>query len=109
LLTGQKPVEGDTLERLVLRHFERAPEARADGAGGRSGAHYRSGPAVHREETGSRPRSFTEVIAELERVTRKEAVPAPTVARRPVALIGVVIAVVLLVAGRRGLLHHQGK
>jgi formylglycine-generating enzyme required for sulfatase activity len=45
-----------------------------------------------------RPRSFTEVIAELERVTRKEAAPAPPVARRPAAPIAAVIAVVLLAA-----------
>jgi formylglycine-generating enzyme required for sulfatase activity len=52
-----------------------------------------------------RPRSFAEVIAEIQRVTRKEPAPAaappPSVSpapRRPVALVGAVAAVVLLVA-----------
>ena len=80
----------------VFRHFERAPEARADGAGRRSGAHCRSGPAMHREETGRPP-------AQLHRGHRRTRAGASScsvspVARRPVALIGAVIAVVLLAA-----------
>jgi serine/threonine-protein kinase len=98
LLTGQKPVEGDTLERLfyAILNEPLKPEPMVQ-----AGVPAPIIDLVLRctaKKPEGRPRSFTEVIAELERVTRKEAVPAPTVARRPVALIGVVIAVVLLVA-----------
>jgi serine/threonine-protein kinase len=98
LLTGQKPVEGDTLERLFFAILNEPlkPEPMV-----RAGT---PGPIVDlvlrctAKKPEGRPRSFTEVIAELERVTHKEAAPALPVARRPVALIAAVIAVVLLAA-----------
>lgn len=98
LLTGQKPVEGDTLERLF---FAILNEPLKPGPMVEAGAPAPIVDLVLRctaKRPEGRPRSFTEVIAELERVTRKEAAPAPPVARRPVALIGVVIAVVVLAA-----------
>ena len=98
LLTGQKPVEGDTLERLF---FAILNEPLKPGPMVEAGAPAPIVDLVLRctaKRPEGRPRSFTEVIAELERVTRKEAAPAPPVARRPVALIGVVIAGVVLAA-----------
>jgi len=101
LLTGQKPVEGDTLERLFFAILNETlkPEPMLQ-----AGAPAPIVDLVLRctaKKPEGRPRSFAEVIAELERVTRKESVAAPPpsvspVARRPVALIGVVIAVVLV-------------
>jgi serine/threonine-protein kinase len=98
LLTGQKPVEGDTLERLF---FAILNEPLKPGPMVEAGAPAAIVDLVLRctaKKPEGRPRSFTEVIAELERVTRKEAAPAPPVARRPVALIAAVIAVVVLAA-----------
>ncbi len=98
LLTGQKPVEGDTLERLFFAILNEPlkPEPMVE-----AGAPAAIVDLVLRctaKKPEGRPRSFTEVVAELERVTRKDAAPAPPAARRPMALIGAVIAVVLLVA-----------
>jgi serine/threonine-protein kinase len=98
LLTGQKPVEGDTLERLF---FAILNEPLKPGPMVEAGAPAPIVDLVLRctaKKPEGRPRSFTEIIAELERVTRKDAAPAPPVARRPVALIGAVIAVVVLAA-----------
>ena len=101
LLTGQKPVEGDTLERLfyAILNEPLKPEPMV-----RAGAPAAIVDLVLRctaKKPEGRPRSFTQVIAEIEKVTRKEAASAPPpsvspVAGRPVALIGAVIAVVLL-------------
>jgi formylglycine-generating enzyme required for sulfatase activity len=98
LLTGQKPVEGDTLERLfyAILNEPLKPEPMVQ-----AGVPAPIIDLVLRctaKKPEGRPRSFTEVIAELERVTRKEAAPAPPAPRRPVALVAAVIAVVLLVA-----------
>jgi serine/threonine-protein kinase len=92
LLTGQKPVEGDTLERLfyAILNEPLKPEPMV-----RAGAPAPIVDLVLRctaKKPEGRPRSFAEVIAEL-------APSSPTpVPRRPVALIGAVIAVVLLAA-----------
>ena len=93
LLTGQKPVEGDTLERLfyAILNEPLKPEPMVE-----AGAPAAIVDLVLRctaKKPEGRPRSFTEVIAELGAVSSIS--PAP---RRPVALIGAVIAVVLLAA-----------
>jgi serine/threonine-protein kinase len=103
LLTGRKPVEGDTLERLfyAILNEPLKPEPMVE-----AGAPAAIVDLVLRctaKKPEGRPRSFTEVIGEMEKVTRKELALAPPpsispVARRPVALIGAVIAVVLLAA-----------
>jgi serine/threonine-protein kinase len=92
LLTGQKPVEGDTLERLFYailnESLKPAPMVEAGAP-----------PAIvdlvlrcTAKEPKGRPRSFTEIIAEL-------APPAPSAApRRSRVLIDAAIALVLLAA-----------
>jgi serine/threonine-protein kinase len=90
LLTGQKPVEGDTLERLfyAILNEPLKPEPMVE-----AGAPAPIVDLVLRctaKKPEGRPRSFTEVIAEL---APSSPTPAP---RRPVALIGAVVAVVLL-------------
>jgi formylglycine-generating enzyme required for sulfatase activity len=101
LLTGQKPVEGDTLERLfyAILNEPLKPEPMVQ-----AGAPAPIVDLVLRctaKKPDGRPQSFAQVIAELEKVTRKEGAPAPPsvspVARRPVVLIGAVIAAVLVV------------
>ncbi|MGA2269567.1 MAG: bifunctional serine/threonine-protein kinase/formylglycine-generating enzyme family protein [Bryobacteraceae bacterium] len=100
LLTGQKPVEGDTLERLfyAILNEPLKPEPMV-----RAGVPAPVVDLVLRctaKKPDGRPGSFAEVAAELERFTGKEAAPAARpvrpVARRPMALIGVVVAAVLL-------------
>jgi serine/threonine-protein kinase len=98
LLTGQKPVEGDTLERLFFAILNEPlkPEPMQQ-----AGAPAPIVDLVLRctaKKPEARPRSFAEVIAGIEKVTRKEPAPAPPVPHRPVMLIGAVIAVVLLAA-----------
>jgi serine/threonine-protein kinase len=92
LLTGQKPVEGDTLERLFFAILNEPlkPEPMV-----RAGAPAPIVDLVLRctaKKPEGRPRSFTEIIAEL---APPSISPAP---RRPVTLIAAVIAVVLLAA-----------
>jgi formylglycine-generating enzyme required for sulfatase activity len=92
LLTGQKPVEGDTLERLfyAILNEPLKPEPMVE-----AGVPTAIVDLVLRctaKKPEGRPRSFTEVIAEL---APSSPTPAP---HRPVALIGAVIAVVLLAA-----------
>jgi serine/threonine-protein kinase len=96
LLTGQKPVEGDTLERLFFAILNEPlkPEPMVQ-----AGAPAPIVDLVLRctaKKPEGRPRSFTEVIAEL--APTPPPLSVSTVARRPVALIGAVIAVVLLAA-----------
>jgi serine/threonine-protein kinase len=101
LLTGQKPVEGDTLERLFFAILNEPlkPEPMVE-----AGAPAPIVDLVLRctaKKPEGRPRSFAEVIGEIEKVTRKGAAAArpasvSALARRPVALIGGVIAVVLV-------------
>jgi serine/threonine-protein kinase len=93
LLTGQKPVEGDTLERLFFAILNEPlkPEPMV-----RAGVPAPIVELVLRctaKKPEDRPRSFKQVIAEL--APTSPATPAP---RRPVALIGAVITVVLLAA-----------
>jgi serine/threonine-protein kinase len=103
LLTGQKPVEGDTLERLFFAILNEPLKPEPMVAAGAPAPIVDLVLRCTAKKPEGRPRSFGEVIADIERVTRKEAVGAPpssvsAVARRPVALIGAVIAVVLLAA-----------
>jgi len=96
LLTGQKPVEGDTLERLfyAILNEPLKPEPMVE-----AGAPAAIVDLVLRctaKKPEGRPRSFTQVIAEL--APAPAARPVAPVASRPVALIGAVIAVVLLAA-----------
>jgi serine/threonine-protein kinase len=92
LLTGQKPVEGDTLERLfyAILNEPLKPEPMVE-----AGVPAPIIDLVLRctaKEPKGRPRSFTEIIAEL-------APPAPSVApRRSRVLIDAAIALVLLAA-----------
>ncbi len=92
LLTGQKPVEGDTLERLfyAILNEPLKPEPMVQAGAPASVVDLVLRCTAKKPE--GRPRSFAEVIAEL---TPSSPTPAP---RRPVALIGAVIAVVLLAA-----------
>src|ERR1035437_5652862 len=92
LLTGQKPIEGDTVERLfyAILNEPLKPEPMV-----RAGAPAAIVDLVLRctaKKPEGRPRSFTQVIAEL---APSSPAPAP---RRPVVLIGAVIAAVLLAA-----------
>jgi serine/threonine-protein kinase len=94
LLTGQKPVEGDTLERLfyAILNEPLKPEPMVQ-----AGVPAPIIDLVLRctaKKPEGRPRSFTEVIAELA-PSSPSVSPAP---RRPVALVAAVIAVVLLLA-----------
>jgi serine/threonine-protein kinase len=96
LLTGQKPVEGDTLERLfyAILNEPLKPEPMVE-----AGAPAAIVDLVLRctaKKPEGRPRSFTQVIAEL--APAPAARPVAPVASRPVALIGAVISVVLLAA-----------
>ena len=95
LLTGQKPVEGDTLERLfyAILNEPLKPEPMVE-----AGAPAAIVDLVLRctaKKPEGRPRSFTEVIAELAPPPPSSVSPA---VRRPVALIAAVAAVVLLAA-----------
>jgi serine/threonine-protein kinase len=95
LLTGQKPVEGDTLERLfyAILNEPLKPEPMVE-----AGAPAAIVDLVLRctaKKPEGRPRSFTEVIAELAPAPPSSVSP---VVRRPVALIAAVAAVVLLAA-----------
>src|SRR5271157_5452040 len=96
LLTGQKPVEGDTLERLFFAILNEPlkPEPMVE-----AGAPAPIVDLVLRctaKKPEGRPRSFTEVIAAL--APPPPSPPVSPVAPRPVALIVAVIAVVLLAA-----------
>ena len=92
LLTGQKPVEGDTLERLfyAILNEPLKPEPMVQ-----AGVPAPIVDLVLRctaKKPEGRPRRFTEIIAEL---APSSPTPAP---RRPMALIGAVIVAVLLAA-----------
>jgi serine/threonine-protein kinase len=95
LLTGRKPVEGDTLERLFYAILNEPLKPEPMVEAGVPAAIVDLVLRCTAKKPEGRPRSFTEVIAEL-------APPPPSsvspVVRRPVALIAAVIAVVLLVA-----------
>jgi serine/threonine-protein kinase len=99
LLTGQKPVEGDTLERLFFAILNEPLKPEPMVQAGAPAAIVDLVLRCTAKKPEGRPRSFTEVIAELEKVTRQEPASAPPsispVAGRPVALIGAVITVVL--------------
>jgi serine/threonine-protein kinase len=102
LLTGQKPVEGDTLERLFFAILNEPLKPEPMVAAGAPAPIVDLVLRSTAKKPEGRPRSFTEVVAEIEKVTRKEAPqvaappPVSPVAGRPAALIGAVIAVVLL-------------
>jgi serine/threonine-protein kinase len=92
LLTGQKPVEGDTLERLfyAILNEPLKPEPMVQ-----AGVPAPIVDLVLRctaKKPEGRPRSFTEIVAEL---APSSPSPAP---HRPMALIGTVIVAVLLAA-----------
>jgi serine/threonine-protein kinase len=94
LLTGQKPVEGDTLERLfyAILNEPLKPEPMVEAGAPAPIVDLVLRCTAKRPE--GRPGSFAQVIAAL-------APPSPSVspvARRPVVLIGAVIALVLLAA-----------
>jgi eukaryotic-like serine/threonine-protein kinase len=95
LLTGQKPVEGDTLERLFYAILNEPLKPEPMVAAGAPAAIVDLVLRCTAKKPEGRPRSFTEIIAEL-------APPPPSsvspMARRPVALIAAVAAVVLLAA-----------
>jgi len=92
LLTGQKPVEGDTLERLFFAILNEPlkPEPMVEAGAPPAIVDLVLRCTAKRPE--GRPRSFTEIIAEL-----APSSPAPA-AGRPVALIAAIVAVVLLAA-----------
>jgi len=89
LLTGQKPVEGDTLERLffAILNENLKPEPMVRPA---LRPRLSIWSCVAPPRTGRRPRSFTEVIAALARSPIRFRSP---VMRRPAALIGAIGAV----------------
>jgi serine/threonine-protein kinase len=96
LLTGQKPVEGDTLERLFFAILNEPLKPEPMVAAGVPAPIIDLVLRCTAKKPEGRPRSFTEVIAELAPPPSSPSVsPAP---RRPVALIGVVVALVLLAA-----------
>ena len=95
LLTGQKPVEGDTLERLFYAILNEPLKPEPMVEAGVPAAIVDLVLRCTAKKPEGRPRSFTEVIAELAPSPPSSASP---VARRPVALIAAVIAVVLLAA-----------
>jgi serine/threonine-protein kinase len=100
LLTGQKPVQGDTLERLFFAILNEPLKPEPMVQAGVPAPVVDLVLRATAKKPEDRPRSFTEVIAELDEFTRKEEIPAPrpvhAAARQPVALIGVLAAGVLL-------------
>jgi serine/threonine-protein kinase len=113
LLTGQKPVEGDTLERLFFSILNEPLKAEPMVEAGAPAPIVDLVLRCTAKKPEGRPRSFTEVIADIEKATRKEPAPAPApsvsaVARRPAVLIGAVIAVVLLAAAAAVYLVTRG-
>jgi serine/threonine-protein kinase len=95
LLTGQKPVEGDTLERLFYAILNEPLKAEPMVEAGAPAAIVDLVLRCTAKKPEGRPRSFTEVIAELAPPPPSSVSPA---VRRPVALIAAVAAVVLLAA-----------
>jgi serine/threonine-protein kinase len=96
LLTGQKPVEGDTLERLFFAILNEPLKPEPMVAAGAPAPIVDLVLRCTAKRPEARPRSFTEIIAQLAPMPSSPPVfPAP---RRPVALIGAVIGVVLLAA-----------
>ena len=67
LMTGVKPIAGDSVERIFYSILNEPLNLEPHAAGRRAQAGCRPGGPLHRQESGERPQGFAPVCADLER------------------------------------------